>query len=88
MTDGMTEAHRYQRKQEMLREEQRRTIRDWIVQQLEQWSLSSYLNPGESDDAKRLAKEIRDGTRGEDRVPGPSTRPRKARASAKSPKRA
>lgn len=89
MTDGMTEAHRYQRTQMRLREEQRNNIRAWIVQQLEQWSLSSYLLPAESDDAKQLAKRIREG---EDFREEGSTvtgrRPRKTRTSTKSPKRA
>lgn len=39
---------------------QRQRIREWLAQQLEQWSLSSYLSPTEAENARKLAEEIRE----------------------------
>lgn len=98
MTDGVTEAARFQKERADLFVDYRIGMRGWMVRQLETWALSSYLTEKEAKDARRLAESIRGGyaesiQRETTQVPEeggtrPSPRKGKARTPAKSPKRA
>lgn len=86
MTDGVTEAARFQKERADLFVDYRIGMRGWMVRQLETWALSSYLTEKEAKDARRLARRIEEEQIPKERGPSPSSRKGKARSAPKSSK--